>query len=166
MRKGLKALDRILFAIIGCLLAMMVVDVTVQVFFRYVIELPPTWTEELARFIFAWQIFLGAGLAFGRGSHIVVDALVQALPSGGRRLFSIISNAIVFPFLGVLIWQGINMVHMTSDMYSPALGLNMGVVYASLPTGTAIAAVYVLTHLVTAMRGKAIDVSLPPLTAD
>lgn len=38
----MKALDRFLFVTIGLLLAAMVVDVAIQVFFRYVIENPPT----------------------------------------------------------------------------------------------------------------------------
>jgi len=151
----LKALDRVLFGVIGLLLAAMVADVAIQVFFRYVIEAPPTWTEELARFLFAWQIFLAAGLAFGRGTHIVVDALLVALPKSGQRLLSILSNTLVLGFLGVLVWQGVNMVRLTSNTVSTAMNLNMGVVYAALPAGAAISAVYVVLRLVESIRGAA-----------
>jgi len=151
----LKALDRVLFGTIGLLLAAMLADVAIQVFFRYVIEAPPTWTEELARFLFAWQIFLAAGLAFGRGAHIVVDALLLALPPGGQRLLSILSNTLVLGFLGVLVWQGVNMVRLTSNTVSTAMNLNMGVVYAALPAGAGISAVYVLLQLVDSIRGAA-----------
>jgi len=151
----LKALDRVLFGTIGLLLAAMLADVAIQVFFRYVIQAPPTWTEELARFLFAWQIFLAAGLAFGRGAHIVVDALLVVLPKAGQRLLSILSNTLVLGFLGVLVWQGVNMVRLTSNTVSTALNLNMGVVYAALPAGAAISAVYVLLHLVESIRGAA-----------
>jgi TRAP-type transport system small permease protein len=153
--RALKALDRLLFGTIGLLLAAMLADVAVQVFFRYVIEAPPTWTEEVARFLFAWQIFLAAGLAFGRGAHIVVDVLLVALPKPGQRLLSILSNSLVLGFLGVLVWQGINMVRLTSNTVSTALNLNMGVVYAALPAGAGISAVYVLLHLVESIRGAA-----------
>ena len=155
MSKVLKAVDRVLFGTIGLLLAAMVADVAIQVFFRYVIEAPPTWTEELARFLFAWQIFLAAGLAFGRGAHIVVDALLVALPHGGQRLLSILSNVLVLGFLGVLVWQGVNMVRLTSNTVSTAMNLNMGVVYAALPAGAGISAVYVLLQLVDSIRGAA-----------
>lgn len=155
MSARLKALDRFLFATIGLLLAAMVADVTIQVFFRYVIQDPPTWTEELARFLFAWQIFLAAGLAFGRGNHIVVDALLLVLPGGGRRLLSVISNVIVLGFLSVLVWQGINMVRLTSNTTSTAMNLNMGVVYAALPMGAGVSALYVLMQLVDSVRGIA-----------
>jgi len=148
------------------LLAAMVADVAIQVFFRYVIKNPPTWTEELARFLFAWQIFLGAGLAFGRGSHIVVDALLMALPSRGRRLLTVVTGVIVLGFLAVLVWLGIRMVQLTSDTYSTAMHLNMGVVYASLPLGTAISAMYVVMHLIDAVRGKAVQTAAPSILVD
>ncbi len=155
MSKLLKAFDRVLFGTIGLLLAAMVADVAIQVFFRYVIQDPPTWTEELARFLFAWQIFLAAGLAFGRGAHIVVDALLLVLPSGGQRLLSILSNALVLGFLGVLVWQGVNMARLTSNTVSTAMNLNMGLVYAALPAGAGISAVYALLQLVDSIRGAA-----------
>jgi len=164
--KIMKGLDRFLFVAIGFLLAAMVVDVAIQAFFRYVIENPPTWTEELARFLFAWQIFLGAGLAFGRGSHIVVDALLMVLPSGGRRLLAVVTGVIALGFLAVLIWLGIRMVQLTSDTYSTAMHLNMGVVYASLPFGAAISAMYVVIHLVNVVRGKAVQTAAPSVLVD
>ncbi len=133
----------------------MVADVAIQVFFRYVVQDPPTWTEELARFLFAWQIFLAAGLAFGRGAHIVVDVLLTALPNAGQRRLSIFSNTLVLGFLGVLVWQGVNMVRLTSNTVSTAMNLNMGVVYAALPAGAAISAVYVVLRLADSIRGAA-----------
>jgi TRAP-type transport system small permease protein len=162
----MKGLDRFLFVTIALLLAAMVVDVAIQVFFRYVIQNPPTWTEELARFLFAWQIFLGAGLAFGRGSHIVVDALLMALPSGGRRLLAAATDVIVLGFLAVLVWLGIRMVQLTSDTYSTAMHLNMGIVYASLPVGAAISAGYVVMHLINVARGKDLQTAVPSLLVE
>lgn len=153
MAGPLKLLDRALFLAIGIVMAAMVADVAIQIFFRYVIQNPPTWTEELARYLFVWDVFLAAGLAFGRGSHIVVDALLTLLPEGGRRVLSIFTNALVLAFLVVLVWQGIAMVRLTSNTVSTALNLNMGVVYASLPIGAAISALYVLVRLIDELRG-------------
>ena len=148
-----RLLDRILFGTIALLLAAMVADVTIQVFFRYVIQDPPTWTEELARYLFIWQIFLAAGVAFGRGSHIVVDALLMALPRAGKRVLLIVSNLMVLAFLLVLIWQGANMVGLTSNTFSTAMTLNMGMVYAALPVGAGVSALYVILRLLGLFRG-------------
>jgi len=145
--------DRLLFFTIAGLLATMVADVSIQVLFRYLVRDAPTWTEELARFLFTWQIFLAAAVAFGRGSHIVVDILVATVPESLRRWLLISSNILVLAFLVVLAWQGTNMVIMTSNMKSSAMELNMGVVYASLPVSAAISAVYVLLRLIDTVGG-------------
>jgi TRAP-type transport system small permease protein len=145
--------DRLLFFIIAGLLGAMVADVSMQILFRYLVRDAPTWTEELARFLFTWQIFLAAAVGFGRGSHIVVDILVAAVPESLRRWMLISSSILVLAFLVVLGWQGTNMVSMTSNMKSSAMELNMGVVYASLPVSAVISAVYVLLRLIDTVRG-------------
>jgi TRAP-type transport system small permease protein len=154
LARVLKGLDRVLFGSIAVLLGVMVVDVAIQVVFRYIVYDPPAWTEELARYVFVWQIFLAAALAFGRGSHIVVDAL-QLLVSGVVvRLLMIAADVVVFGFMLVLAWQGTNMARLTSDTTSTALEINMGAVYAALPVSAAISALYVLCHVISLVRGE------------
>ena len=83
----MRRFDRLLFFAIAGLLGAMVADVSMQILFRYLVRDAPTWTEELARFLFTWQIFLAAAVAFGRGSHIVVDILVAMVPESLRRWY-------------------------------------------------------------------------------
>lgn len=148
-----KLLDRVLFTIIVLLMAAMVVDMTIQITFRYIIKNSPVWTEELVRYLFAWQIYLATGLAFGRGSHIVVD-LVTTLAKGLlRRLLLIVSNLIVLSFLLLLVVQGWKMAIVTSNTLSTTMGVSMGLVYAALPVSAAIGAIYTLLHLVHLVRG-------------
>ena len=153
MSRALNYLDRILFVAIGLILGAMVLDVTIQVVFRYIVQDPPVWTEEAARYLLAWDVFLAMGLAFGRGSHIVVDALMMVLPKIGKRVLAIFGNVLVLVFLFLLLRYGITMVQLTSNTTSTGLGLNIGVVYASLPTGAAISMLYVLVRLWDLIRG-------------
>jgi len=154
MIRALGLLDRIVFAAIVLLMAAMVTDVAIQVIWRYVLQDPPTWTEELARYLFAWEIFLGAGLAFGRKAHIVVDVVFMALRGTARRVLVVVGDLIVFVFLLALLWQGAGMVALTSDTYSTALHLNIGVVYAALPIGATIGAVFLLANLILFLGGR------------
>ena len=59
MRKVLE--ESLRFALLA-LFAVIIVCVSLQVFFRYVLNDPLTWSEELARFSFMWMVFLGWGL--------------------------------------------------------------------------------------------------------
>ena len=166
MSGALKVLDRVLFAAIGLIPGAMVVDVTIQVFFRYVIQDPPVWTEEVARYLLAWEIFLAMALAFGRGSHITVDALMLVLPRAGKRILLVFSGLLVLVFLYLLLRYGITMVQLTSNTTSTGLGLNMGVVYASLPTGAAISMLYVLLRLWDVVLGRSSALDSETLLVD
>jgi len=153
MRKLLTAIDRTLFAAIALLLMVMVANVGWQVFSRHVLQDPPAWTEEIARYVFTWQIFLGAALAFGRGTHIVVDVLVSLVPPAAKRLLAILAHVATLVLLVPLLRFGIAMVDLTSNTYATASGLNIGVVYAALPIGAAIGGLYVTLNLVLLLRG-------------
>lgn len=153
MTTALRLLDRFLFGTIAFLLMVMVADVSWQVFSRYVLGDPPAWTEEIARYVFTWQIFLGAALAFGRGSHIVVDAVMAALSGPARRIVAILGYLASLALLIPLVWFGIAMVELTSNTWATASNLNIGVVYAALPVGAAIGALYVVLHLLHVLRG-------------
>lgn len=153
MQRVLELLDRTLFSAISLLLLVMVVDVTWQVFTRYILEDPAPWTEEIARYVFTWEIFLGAALAFGRGAHIVVDAVMAVATGRVRRVVAVLGYLATLAMLLPLVWFGAEMVELTSNTYATASQLNIGVVYAALPVGAAIGAVYVVLHLVTVLRG-------------
>lgn len=156
MSKVLKLLDRTLYTAIGLLLAAMVITVTIQVLFRYIVQDPPVWTEEVARYLFAWEIFLATGLAFGRGSHIVVDALLLAVPASAKRMLLVLSNLLVLAFLLVLFRYGITMVQLTSNTVSAGAEINMGLVYASMPTGVAVSVFYVVLRLIEIIKGSSL----------
>lgn len=55
-----QAYDAVALPVSKVLLAAMIVLVAVQVVFRYALNYPITWSEELTAYLFAWLIFLGA----------------------------------------------------------------------------------------------------------
>ena len=60
----------------------MAVVVFLQVIFRYVLNLPLFWTEELARYCLVWASLLGSAVAVKRGQHIAVTIFMERLPPG------------------------------------------------------------------------------------
>ncbi|MDU6673116.1 MAG: TRAP transporter small permease subunit, partial [Bradyrhizobium sp.] len=53
---------------------------------RYVLHKPLIWSDELASILFLWLAMLGAAVAFRRGEHMRMTALV-ARASPGLRAF-------------------------------------------------------------------------------
>ena len=61
-------------------IALMVLAILIQVFFRYVLNAALPWPDEAARFMMLWLTGLMAPLAFRRGGFVAIDMVVQALP--------------------------------------------------------------------------------------
>ena len=61
--------------VIALLAAVTVAVTLLQVVFRYVLGSSLSWSEELARYLFIWVIFLGVASAARRGQHMAVEAL-------------------------------------------------------------------------------------------
>ena len=79
----------------------------IQVIWRYFLQLPLSWSEELVRYLFVWITFLGAGVATAQNLHIEIDVLSTILakkPPKRReridRTFRIISAFLLLIFLG------------------------------------------------------------------
>ena len=63
MLKLRKILNQIVSILSGVSFAAMVILVVWQVFTRYVLKHPSTWSEELVSYLFAWMALFGASLA-------------------------------------------------------------------------------------------------------
>lgn len=84
MGKFVEGLERARTWISAGLIGVLMVSVSVQVFVRYVIQKPWfLWSEELARFVLIWTVFLGIGIGIRPGAHFAMDILPGLL---GRRL--------------------------------------------------------------------------------
>ncbi|MBR2657579.1 MAG: TRAP transporter small permease subunit [Loktanella sp.] len=89
-------------------LVVMVALILGQVFFRYVMNAAPNWTEEGARFGMLWMTGLMAPLAYRMGGFVAIDMLERALP---RLLAGVLSLLLLAISLWVLViaWErGLN----------------------------------------------------------
>jgi TRAP-type C4-dicarboxylate transport system permease small subunit len=88
VRKALDILDRLNAAVyyaIGLLLAVISVVVLMQVIVRFVltsfgVNIAAPWTEELARYLLVWLIFLGAAVGCRRMQLISLAFVVTGVP--------------------------------------------------------------------------------------
>ncbi|WP_425091842.1 TRAP transporter small permease [Tropicimonas sp. S265A] len=70
--------------------ALMVVAILIQVFFRYVLNNALPWPDEAARFAMLWMTGLMAPTAFRRGGFVAIDMLLIALPKAVSALISLV----------------------------------------------------------------------------
>ena len=86
--------------IAAILLAVMTVLVFLQVLFRYWLQLPLDWGEEVSRYLFIWSAMLGAAIAAKRRAHFGIDFLVTALPSPVQTAIAIGVNLCICALMG------------------------------------------------------------------
>lgn len=107
----------------------------VQVVLRYVFNNSLSWSEELARYIFIWQIWLGTSISMRNNEHIRMDMLANKLQGKAKFALDIIANILMLGFCVFLVVYGFQLVSsmMSRGNASVALRLPMWIVYASLP---------------------------------
>lgn len=131
-----KILDRSLELLVTVVVAVLVADVLWQVFTRFILKSPSTWTEELATFMLIWVSLLGAAVALSRGAHLGIDYFVGKL-SKRKKLYTevfVFLCIAAFSFC-VMILGGVDLVTSTLQLnqMSPALGVKVGYVYMAVP---------------------------------
>ncbi|MCJ7730051.1 MAG: TRAP transporter small permease [Sedimentisphaerales bacterium] len=131
-----KVLDRSLEILIMVVMAVLVLDVSWQVFTRFVLKNPSTWTEELAIFLLVWVSLLGAAVALNRGSHLGIDYLVNKLSIKKKLCTEVFVFLCIALFsLCVMVVGGMDLVLSTLKLgqISPTLGVKIGYVYLAIP---------------------------------
>jgi len=136
MKSLIKYVDQSIKWLLILLLIIMVLDVTWQVFTRFILRDPSSFTEELATFLLIWIGLLGSTYALREKAHLGIDVLTTRF-SGKRKHWSeifIYSVVIIFA-VSVLIWGGLRLVNITLylNQISAALRIKMGYVYLVLP---------------------------------
>ena len=118
-------------------LAFNVVLVFFQVVMRYVFQNSLSWSEELARYIFLWQTWLGASYAVREHRHLRVEMLADRFKGRSRLVFELFVLLVWFGFSAFLAYQGYRMTAFLaqSGQSSAAMQIPISWAYASVPVG-------------------------------
>lgn len=105
-------------------LALMSAVIVAQVFCRYVLNSSLSWSEELARYLFIWMIYIGISYGVKLDKHICVDAVYSFAPKSIKRYYAIIGYLLFLLFAVAMVYFGILVVGMqiSSRQVSPAHG--------------------------------------------
>lgn len=131
-----KKVDQILASTLVLIMAIMTINVLWQVFSRYVLGTPSSFTDELARYLMIWIGILGAAYVSGRNMHVAIDVLPARAGNKTQKLLKqVVRIAIVLFCLFGLVIGGSRLVYTTYvlEQYSPALRLPLAFVYLVIP---------------------------------
>jgi TRAP-type C4-dicarboxylate transport system permease small subunit len=123
-----------------------------QIFFRYVLNSPLVWTEELCRYLFIWICFLGWTIALRRKSHIRISFFLERLPRSLQRSITLVFHVLILVFLFQLMRYGIAMTARSFTVPTITLFFSWAYVYVAAPISAAIMILYVLLDIITLFR--------------
>lgn len=113
----------------------MVTAVFLQVIFRYVLKLPLSWSEELARYTFQWTTFLGASVALRYNSLPCITLGLKLFPQKIRPYLFLLTRALSLILFYQLVFRGIEICYAVIPDKSAGLDFTIAWAYAALPVG-------------------------------
>lgn len=127
--------NKFLKVLVFLLLFTSMISLFLQVIFRFVIDFPISWANELSRYLMVWLTFIGASLAARNNGLIKLEVLLNIIPANYQKIIGFVAGIIVFLFLFMLIYYGISILETVNMQTSPALHISMAIPYSAIPIG-------------------------------
>jgi len=122
------------YALVTLMLALVLL-VALQVFTRYALNNPTSWSEEAACFVQVYMVFWGGCLAMFRKKTLRITVLVDRLPPRMAMGLDLFMKAMILLFLLTMIWYGGVAVYRLHGQVSPGLQWPKSILYATVPLG-------------------------------
>jgi TRAP-type C4-dicarboxylate transport system permease small subunit len=105
----------------GVLLIAMFLSTFFQVLCRNVIHVTAMWTEELAKFLFVFIVFLGSATLMDNEEHIRISVLSDRLPPRLLRWQRFGIQLVLLAFGVVFVWSAWTNVVNSWEFYAPSM---------------------------------------------
>lgn len=148
MKRLVERLERIQVWVTFGFISVITVCVSVQVFVRYVLQKPFfLWTEELARFILIWTVFLGIGVGVKNDAHFAMDVLPPLLGRRWGAVVRLFNDLCMGAILVLLILAGLRFSWFGMFQNSPNMEILMAWIFISIPLGGVLSLIYLIQRI-------------------
>ncbi len=120
-----------------------------QVFNRFVLGLPLSWSEEFQKFGHIWMVMLAIPVAYRRGAHLGMDMLLRLLPQRMQRGIGLVTEVLWFILALAIGRYTLVIMEVARNQDSPGLGIPMNYVYSGLVIGSVYLAFVALRRFAT-----------------
>jgi TRAP-type C4-dicarboxylate transport system permease small subunit len=127
--------------VVAALLVVLILDVWLGVFVRYVWPLPITFMEEAARYLMIWAALLAVSCGVARREHIGVMMLFDSLPLAWRPALLGLLDLIGLAFFVFLFVYGIGLVQSGANRLTMIYGISKALPFAAVPVAALLAAI-------------------------
>lgn len=140
-------------------LVVMTMVMGMQIFARYVLNSPLSWSEEVARFMFVWSGFVSVSYCIQKGIAIRIEQLVDFLPAKLRKAVDISVTLILLAYFIYILPYAYDFFFRSVEagQLAPATQIPMALIYAAPLTGFGLAIFRLFQNLLKDARSLFID---------
>ncbi len=158
LQKLRNKLDQAVLVTCGLALILLVVTVTWQVFSRYILNDPSSFTDELSRYTMVWLGLLGATYLFGKRGHLAITLFQDALPKKANLVLQLFINMLMMAFIYLAMFKGgVMLMGRTMQQLSPALQIPMAYIYVILPLSAVLSIAYIALNIIEQFSAKNVE---------
>ncbi len=125
-------------SIIFCYILLIAVTfiIGLAVFYRYVLNDPIQWAEEIARYLLIWLSLVAASVAIKERKHIHLTTVVRRLPERISLIIEIVLYLIIVVLITIITkYSWLMVVTRSVRQFSPSIAISMLWVHSALPVG-------------------------------
>lgn len=155
--KFLKALnDHFEEYLLAILMVAEVVIVFAQVVTRFLIKTPLAWSEEIARYIFIWLVWVGAAYATKENKNIKIDILSSKFTGITKIIADIFTGVLFLALMAFMLFTSGKVTYTVYASNSIATGshMPMWIAWFSLPLSMALMIFRFIQNSVRGLRKK------------
>ncbi len=127
-----------------------------QVIMRYIFSNSLSWSEELARFLYIWEVWLGIAYCTKKKSHLRITLVFNLVKENIQFYIQLLVNVLWFGFGIFMIRNGANTMLqiMNHAQRSSAMQIPMWLVYLAIPTGSFLMDIHLIEDTVQMFRKR------------
>jgi TRAP-type transport system small permease protein len=111
-----------------------IVGITIaSVWYRYALNAPVSWSEQVCRILFVWSVFAGAAVLYRNALHIVIDMFVLMLPQRAQKALAMLNEALMLLAGILMVWFGLDISINTLGQTYGALEISPASFYFAAP---------------------------------
>jgi TRAP-type C4-dicarboxylate transport system permease small subunit len=119
----------------------------IQVFLRYVLKASVPFSEDLARYLMVWVVFLAAGLALKEDAHISIRILVDRFRGRTRLWLNLGAQILLLIFLVLVLIETIALLPYQRLQIILSMGISILWFYLAIPVGCSIMILFLLPKM-------------------
>jgi len=146
--KAFDAVEKVLCALSGTLLAIFTLLTLVQVITRYCFNMPLSWSEQLARYLFIWMLMLYMPVLMRRGNNLGFDLIISHFSKKAQDIFWLVCEALIAGFAGLYCYYSIQLCIKFSKKVLVGLGIKANWVYSAQIVGAGLLCLFCIELII------------------